>query len=111
MNYDNKNFKPILNSENSEITPNTIFLYKQKGNILTSSYKGDNIIEGYLLGIVHDDGTINMVYHQVNKNGNLMTGTCISKPKLNKEGKIQLHEKWQWTSGNKTKGKSILEEI
>jgi hypothetical protein len=28
-----------------------------------------------------------------------------------KNGKIRLHEKWQWTSGDGSKGESILEEI
>lgn len=40
-----------------------------------------------------------------------MTGTCNSRPELLKNGKIRLHEEWQWTSGDKSKGKSILEEI
>ena len=52
-----------------------------------------------------------MRYHQVNTNGELMTGICTSKPELLSNGKIRLHEKWQWTSGDKSKGTSILEEL
>lgn len=40
-----------------------------------------------------------------------MTGICSSKPKITKDGKIRLYETWQWTSGNKSKGTSILEEL
>ncbi len=40
-----------------------------------------------------------------------MTGICHSNPEILKSGKIRLHEKWQWTSGNLTKGESIIEEI
>ena len=40
-----------------------------------------------------------------------MTGICISKPEMTSTGKIRLYENWQWTSGDKSKGHSILEEI
>ena len=52
-----------------------------------------------------------MAYHQISKNDEIMTGVCISKPEVLKNGKIRLYENWQWTSGNKSKGTSILEEI
>ena len=52
-----------------------------------------------------------MRYHQINKKGELMTGTCKSKPVVLPNEKIKLIEDWQWTSGNKSEGKSILEEI
>ena len=111
INYHNKKFKPISSSENSETTSETIFLYKQHQNILTSNYTGGNIIKGHLIGLVDDDGTIHMRYHQINKNGDLMTGICVSKPEITSNGKIKLYESWEWTSGDKSKGHSVLEEI
>lgn len=111
INYNNKRFRPISSSENSETTSDTIFVYKQNGNILTSTYKGENIIEGHLIGLVDHDGVINMRYHQINKNNELMSGVCVSKPEIDSNGKITLHESWEWTSGDKSKGTSVLEEI
>ena len=110
MNYNGKIFKPIKTTKSSETSNHTIFNYKQSGNILSSDYSGGNIKQGHLIGIVAEDGTIDMRYHQVNLNGDLMTGRCISKPEILSNGKIRLHEKWQWTSGNKSKGESIVEE-
>jgi hypothetical protein len=63
------------------------------------------------MGLVDDAGKIEMRYHQVNRNGVLMTGICQSVPERMESGKIRLHEKWQWTSGDGTKGESILEEL
>ena len=40
-----------------------------------------------------------------------MTGICNSAPRIMTSGKIRLHENWQWTSGDLSKGESILEEI
>ncbi len=111
MDYNNKKFRAIQNSENGETSAETIFLYKQNGNILTSSYKGGKIIKGHLIGLVDEDGIITMAYHQINDLGAIMTGTCNSTPELLENGKIRLNEDWQWTSGDKSKGKSIIEEI
>jgi hypothetical protein len=44
INYNNKIFRPIINTENGETSDETIFLYKQVGNILTSEYAGGKII-------------------------------------------------------------------
>lgn len=111
MNYNNKRFIPVSNTENGETSEETIFEYRQKGTILTSTYKGGKIKEGHLIGLVNKDGTIEMRYHQVNTKGELMTGICFSKPEIMDNGKIRLYEAWEWTSGDRSKGNSILEEI
>lgn len=110
INYNNKIFRPIINTENGETSIDTIFLYKQAGNILTSEYAGGNIIKGHLIGLVDENGIIEMRYHQINNKGELMTGICTSTPELLPNGKIRLHENWQWTCGDKSKGQSIIEE-
>lgn len=111
MNYNNKKFKAIANSPNGETSEETIFEYIQDGNILTSEFKGGLIKYGHLLGLVDDKGNIDMRYHQINTRGELMTGKCISQPEILPNGKIRLFEEWQWTSGDLSTGKSILEEI
>lgn len=111
MNYNTKKFRPITTSENGETSAETIFEYKQAGHILTSTYSGGQIVEGHLIGLVDDEGNIEMRYHQINKQGVLMTGHCSSTPELLSNGKIRLHEKWKWTSGDFSSGESILEEV
>lgn len=110
IDYNNKIFRPVSNTENGETSNETIFLYKQMGNILTSEYSGGKIVKGHLLGLVDKNGVIDMKYHQINEKGELMTGICTSKPEILTNGKIRLHESWEWTSGDKSKGQSIIEE-
>ena len=110
INYNNKKFRPVSNTDNGETSNETLFLDKQVGNILTSEYSGGKIKYGHLIGLVDMDGNIDMRYHQVNEKGELMTGICISKPEILNNGKIRLHESWEWTSGDKSKGQSIIEE-
>ncbi len=111
MNYHNKIFRPIQNTENGETTAETVFVYQQEGNILTSTYSGGSIVTGHLIGVVDAEGKIDMRYHQVNQQGELKTGICVSKPEIMDNGKIRLHESWEWTSGDGSKGSSILEEV
>lgn len=80
MNYNNKKFRPITSTENSETNSETIFLYKQNGNILTSEYAGGTIKYGHLIGLVDESSNIDMRYHLINLNDELMTGICNSKP-------------------------------
>lgn len=110
INYNGKIFRPVVNSENGETSNETVFIYQQIGNILTSEYSGGKIIKGHLIGLVDENGKIEMRYHQVNQKGELMTGMCKSMPEILENGKIRLHESWEWTSGDKSKGSSIIEE-
>lgn len=111
MNYHNRSFRPVSNTENGETSSETVFKYIQDGNILTSEYSGGKIKKGHLIGIVDENGCINMNYHQVNTEGNNMTGVCRSTPEILANGKIRLHEEWKWTSGDLSEGRSTLEEI
>lgn len=111
ISYNNKIFKPVFNTENGETSEETTFLYKQAGNILTCDYTGGRIVSGHLIGLVEENGNIDMRYHQVNDKGEMMTGVCQSTPEILDDGRIRLHETWQWTSGDGSKGNSIIEEV
>lgn len=88
-----------------------MFHYRQVGSVLTCSYHFDKVLTGQLLGRVNPDGMINMVYQQINGKDQIRTGSCVSTPELMENGKLRLHEKWQWTNGDLSKGSSILEEV
>lgn len=109
-NYHGKVFRPINNTKNGETSNETVFRYKQVGNILTSEYSGGEIKQGHLIGLVDESGNIEMRYHQINNKNELMTGICFSHPEKLENEKIRLHENWEWTSGDKSKGQSIIEE-
>lgn len=111
MNYHGKQFKPVQNSANGEVSEEMIFHYQQEGNVVYCTYRGNEILLGHLMGKVQEDGTIEMVYHQINAQNELRTGKCISTPKLMENGKIRLYETWEWTNGHGGQGSSILEEV
>ena len=110
-NYHNKKFRSVSNSSNGEVTDKTVFEYKQWNNIVTAVYYGGNIIAGSLIALVDAEGKLDMRYQHVNTAYELMTGICISTPELLPNGRIRLHEKWQWTCGDMSKGESVIEEM
>jgi hypothetical protein len=111
INYNNRKFRPVSNSENGETSADTVFLYQQIGGVLTSSYSGGEILQGHLMGKVDAEGNIEMCYHQINRRGELNSGLCRSRPEHMENGKIRLIETWQWFTGDKSNGQSILEEL
>ncbi|GAB3431707.1 hypothetical protein [Niabella aquatica] len=111
INYNNKVFKPVSNTENGETSSATMFHYRQIENILTATYSGGPIKSGHLIGLVDEAGRIDMRYHQANNHDVLMTGVCHFVPEVLPNGKIRLRETWRWTSGDLSHGTSVIEEV
>ena len=109
--YDGKIFKAVANTRNGEVSAETLFHYHQRGNIVWATYEGGPITFGTLVATVAPDGSLEMRYGHVNREGGLMTGTCRSTPELLPDGRYRLHEEWQWTSGDRSSGTSVIEEV
>ncbi len=110
--YSGRLFRPApTDAQSSDVSRDTIFKYSQKRDLLTGSYSGGNISFGHIIGIVDVAGRIDMTYHHRTKDGVIKTGVCHSIPEFLDNGKIRLHEKWRWTSGDTGQGRSILEEL
>lgn len=109
--YNNKIFKPASNSSNGEVDNTTRFHYHQDGSIVWAEYSGGSIKKGSLIATVKEDGSLDMRYHHVNLDGQLMTGKCVSTPETMEDGRLRLKETWQWTSGDGSTGESVLEEV
>ena len=54
FNYHNKYFKSIQNTDNGEVSGETIFHYRQKGNTIWATYEGGQILFGTLSGTVNE---------------------------------------------------------
>ena len=110
INYDNKKFESISNTENGEVNEETIFHYHQNENYIWAEYSGGKIIKGFLVGYIADDGKLHFHYEHINNERIIRTGKCESEAKINNDGKIELTEKWEWTNGDKSNGKSKIIE-
>ncbi|MGB8511107.1 MAG: hypothetical protein WCD76_22235 [Pyrinomonadaceae bacterium] len=111
LDYNERFFASLSNSGSGEVTPDTVFHYRQRGRVVWATYDGGEILCGTLVAKVLDDGALEMRYSHVNRAGDLMTGRCRSTPEMLPDGRLRLHESWQWTCGDCSAGHSIVEEI
>jgi len=111
FNLNNKKFTSIENTSNGEVTGETIFNYFQDGDHVWANYSGGSVIKGHLIATMDKSGNLDMRYHHINKENQLMTGKCNSKPEILKDGRIRFHENWKWTSGDCSTGNSVVEEV
>lgn len=109
--YDGRRFIPKTNSENGEVSEQTTFTYHQNGNLLWADYSGGDILRGSLIGTVLINGELDFVYHHMNQDMQVKTGKCHSVPTVLEDGRIELSEKWEWTSGDYSEGESLLVEV
>ena len=111
MNYNNPTFRAISNTDNREVTTETRFYYQQESNVVVAIYEGGRVAQGHLMGLADAAGNLRFNYHHINTDGQLMAGFCQSTPELLPSGKIRLHERWQWTTGDGSAGSSVVEEV
>ncbi len=111
INYDGRKFIPKMNSKNGQVSGQTVFSYHQNESLLWAEYCGGDILRGSLIGCVLDNGELDFVYHHMNRDMQVMTGKCHSVPTVMENGKIELSEQWEWTSGDYSKGESLLVEV
>ena len=110
ISYDGRTFVPVSNSGTGEVGEGTLFHYHQDGGLVWAEYSGGDVRFGTLIASVLDDGSLDMRYQHLNVQGELMTGVCRSTPELLPDGRLRLHEKWRWTSGDLSSGESVVEE-
>jgi hypothetical protein len=111
INYHNRRFRSVSNSGSGEVDATTVFHYRQEGDVVWGTYTGGAITQGVLVAKVDANGRLQMRYSHVNQHGDLMTGHCDSTPERLANGRLRLHESWQWTSGDHSSGTSVIEEF
>ena len=111
MNYDGKLFRSISNSPGGDVGSETTFRYRQEGDLVWATYAGGAIRLGTLLATVDRDGNLDMRYQHVGTDGGFKSGRCRSRPERLPDGRVRLHERWQWTEGATGEGVSVVEEI
>ena len=111
IHYDGRRFVSVSNSAGGDVDGSTRFDYRQRDGIVWATYEGGGVALGTLVATVGEGAVLDMRYAHVDREGTLRTGTCRSVPERLPDGRLRLHESWHWTSGDRSSGTSILEEI
>ena len=111
IDYDGRRFRSVENWDTGEVGPETVFGYRQDGDVVSATYEGGDVRFGTLIATADGEGNLDARYGHVNASGELMTGECRSTPEVLPDGRLRLHEEWRWTSGDGSSGRSVVEEI
>ncbi|MGH9657937.1 MAG: DUF3291 domain-containing protein, partial [Bryobacteraceae bacterium] len=111
LDYDNRRFTLRENSATGEVDMATIFHYRQRGSLVWAHYSGGAIRSGSLTASVNAEGILDAVYSHVNRFGETRSGVCRTVPEVLDDGRLRLHERWRWTTGDGAEGRSTVEEV
>lgn len=103
INFNNKTFSLIENSKNGSVNAETIFEYRQNGNMVTADYYGGSIRYGKIIAILEAD-KLNMLYQCVTTNNELKAGKAIAEISFTENNKIKLNLNWEWLGDKNEKG-------
>jgi hypothetical protein len=110
FNFDNKTFALIQNSESGQVNFETVFEYKQDGNLVTADYYGGTIKYGKIIADLKGD-ELNMLYQCLTTDNQLKAGKAIAKISTTDDKKIKLCLNWEWLTNGNEKGISEYVEI
>lgn len=111
INYQDRIFRSVDESPSGDVSGDTRFHYRQQGQVVWATYEGGGVRFGTLTALVLADDRLDMRYAQVSTAGEVKTGRCLSTPEVLPDGRVRLHEQWQWTEGGRGAGQSVVEEV
>ncbi len=103
--FNNKTFLLVQNTDNGQVNSETIFKYKQDGNLVTADYFGGSVKYGKIIADLQGD-KLNMLYQCMTTENELKAGKAIADITLTDQGKIKLTLNWQWLTNENEKGQS-----
>ncbi len=103
FNFNNKIFSLIENSKKGKVNSETIFKYKQKGNLVTADYSGGSIKYGKIIASLKND-KLNMLYQCITTENELKAGKAIAEISFTKENKMKLKLNWEWLNTENESG-------
>ncbi len=110
INLDGKIFVAKDEVRGGDVNALTVFYYHQEDDYIWAHYRGGMVAAGVLLGKMVENKRLDFTYRHFDQDGKLKEGTCHTLMSIEADGRIQLNETWQWTSGQQGSGTSILIE-
>lgn len=111
INLDKVKMNVVKTAENGVVNQETIFLFSQKGGVVTAEYAGGKIRKGFLVGNFPKESQLAFVYCQMQTDGTLDNGTSLCELSKNENGKITLTEHFEWKSRPGEFGTNVFQEL
>ncbi len=92
------------------VSASTAFTFAEdRDGVVTASYAGGDVVRGTLVGR-RDGSVVSFSYSQLTSSGVLDSGRSTDRIEVLDDGRLRLHESWEWDSRDGS-GESVLEEL
>jgi hypothetical protein len=81
------------------------------GRRITGTYQGGRIARGHLVGKATGADRIELLFHCLTTDGELMAGVSRGRVSRNACGLVELHFEWAWLTGDRSGGHSSYVEL
>lgn len=109
VSVDGRVFKSVSNAADGDVGGETYFWFEQTDDLIHARYHGGSVRLGYLVGH-HRGDTLDFRYTHVTTGGETATGRSVDRIEHLDDGRLRLHEEWEWDS-KPGSGSSVLEEV
>lgn len=107
---DGLRFRDVSPEHQGDVGDDTHFEYREDPDgIVHAQYRGGAIRLGYLVGTRVGDH-LDFRYTHVTSTGETASGRCRSRINVLDDGRVRMHESWEWTS-QPGAGTSVIEEV
>lgn len=97
----------IETANNGVVNHETVFNFRQKGNVVSAKYAGGLVKNGFLAGRLINN-QLSFKYAQEHADNNIVGGASVCDLRRLSNGKLQLIEIFDWDQGI---GKNIFQEL
>jgi len=97
--FDDRVFEVSGTTQNSEITPDTRFIFRMSGETLVGEYCGGTIVAGHILGRSEQPNRYRFGYTQLNALGGIATGTSSLSVDRTGDGRFHMIEEYVRSDG------------
>ncbi|ELZ88503.1 hypothetical protein C453_01525 [Haloferax elongans ATCC BAA-1513] len=109
LSVDGRVFKSVSNDADGDVGGETYFWFEQTDDLIHARYHGGSVRLGHLVGH-HLGDTLDFRYTHVTVDGDTATGHSVDRIERLDDGRLRLHEEWEWDS-KPGSGSSVLEEV
>jgi hypothetical protein len=100
-----------IGNEHGVSNAETVFHYLMDGVVITGTYRGGRIREGHVVGRAVDADRVEMLYHCVTIDEELLAGWSRGVVSAGADGRVQLAFEWAWFTGDQSGGVSSYIEL
>lgn len=108
VDLDGRVFRATGDVEGGQVSRETEFRFRQSEDLVWGRYSGGAIRLGFFVG-TSDGQTVRFRYTQLGADGETASGSTTDRIEVLPDGRVRLHESWQWDS-REGSGTNVLEE-